>query len=194
MDTYRFLDRGLDEMAAGARAGFWPRLVSTVAVGLIALGFLPWQVCAAWSAWVIGWDSASWFGTRAQHLGLPIPTWSRLLHMASLVWGVTGWVTLGVLLWTSGTAAGGLCGVVIWLAVMGFAQVHAYQSRAGYLLSGVIPAVATVATPLIAPNAAIGHPWPVWFMLATTVFFKVASAQHTRDARKRYEQTTEELR
>jgi PAS domain S-box-containing protein len=195
MDTYRFLDRGLDEMAAGARAGFWPRLASSIAVGLIALGFLPWQVCAVWSAWVIGWDVTSWFGTRAQHKGLrTIPTWSRLVHLASLVFGVAGWVTLGVLLWTSGTAAGGLCGVVIWLAVMGFAQVNAYQSRTGYLLSGVIPAAATLIAPLVAPNAGLGHPWPVWLMLATTVGFTVASAQQTRDARRRFEQTTEELR
>jgi PAS domain S-box-containing protein len=194
MDTYRFLDRGMDEMAAGARAGFWPRLASSVAVGLIALSFLPWQVCALWSAWVIGWDVASWFGTRAQHKGLAVPAWSRLLHVICLVCGVAGWVSLGVLLWTSGTAAGGLCGLVLWLAVMGFAQVNAYQSRAGYLLSGVIPAAATLITPLVAPNTALGHPWAVWFILATTVGFTVASARQTRDARHRFEQTTEDLR
>jgi PAS domain S-box-containing protein len=190
----QFLDRGLDEMAGGARAGFWPRFISTVSVGLIALGLLPWPVCLAWSAWVIFWDVLSWFTTKNQQLGLPASMASRLSHVASLVCGVAGWVTLGVMLWASGTAAGGLAGVVIWLAVMGFAQVHAYQSRAGYILSGVIPAAATVITPLVAPNAAIGHPWPIWFLLFTTVGFKVASARQTVEARRRYEKATEDLR
>lgn len=192
--SYRILDRGLDEMAAGARAGFWPRLAASVAVGLISLAFLPLRACLIWSAWVLFWDIASFFGTRDQHMGRPVPDWSRWLHVVSLVFGVAGWVTLGVLLWLTGSAAGGLCGVVIWLAVMGFAQVHAYQSRAGYLLSGVIPAVATLATPAIAPNPGIGHPWPVWFMLLATVGFKVSSAAQTREARQRYEDATEALR
>ncbi len=194
MRKLRFLDDGLDEMAAGARAGFWPRLAATVAVGLIAARILPWQACAVWSAWVVLWDVVSFFGTRDQQLGRPVSEASRLLHVACLVFGVAGWVTLGVLLWATGTAAGGLCGVVIWLAVMGFAQVHAYQSRAGYLLSGVIPAAATLATPALIQNPAIGHPWPVWFMLVATVGFKISSVQQTREARARYEQTTQDLR
>jgi hypothetical protein len=43
-------DRGLDEMAAGARATFGARVAATVCVGLIASAFLPWPICAAWTS------------------------------------------------------------------------------------------------------------------------------------------------
>src|ERR1051325_6028031 len=109
--SYRILDRGLDEMAASTRTGFWPRLAASIAVGLVSLACLPAVACAAWAAWAIGWDVISWLGTRDQQLGRPIRQSSRLIHITSLVCGVTGWVTLGVLLWTTGTAAGALCGV-----------------------------------------------------------------------------------
>src|SRR5438132_594045 len=140
MTTFRFLDHGLDEMAAGARKGFPPRLVPYVVVGAIVSNFLPWPVCVAWALWVAGWDGLSWFWTRDQQLGLPVSDATRLKHVACVIAGVSGWSALGAALWMSGSAAGAICGVVLWLAVLGFAQVHAYQSRAGYLLSGVIPA------------------------------------------------------
>ncbi|MFL5296076.1 MAG: ATP-binding protein [Phenylobacterium sp.] len=191
---FRFLDRGLDEMAAGTRAGFPPRLAATIAVGLVSLSFLPWPVCLAWAVAVVGFDGASWFASREQYLGLPVRLRSRLGHVFGLVGGVTGWVGLGVLLWASGGPAGAMCAMVIWLAVMGFAQVHAYQSRAGYLLSGVIPAAAAVITPLVAPNHSFAHAWPVWFIILSSVAFSITGARQTMAARRRYEKATDDLR
>ena len=191
---FSFLDSGLDEMAAGARATFGPRLVAVAGTSLIALAFLPWPVCAAWVALVGGLDVFSWFATRDQFLGRPVSLAARLTHVGCLVGGVLGWVLLGVLFWRTGSAAGALCGVVTWLSVMGFAQVYAYQSRAGYLLAGVFPAAAMIVVPLVSPSAAIHGVLPVWLMLLISVAFAVSGARQTMAARHRYEQATKDLR
>jgi PAS domain S-box-containing protein len=188
------LDQGLDEMAAGAHASAGPRLAATLGVALIGMAFLPWTVCAVWAGVVGGLDVVSWFITRDQFRGLPITTATRLKHVGCLVGGVIGWVMLGVMFWSSGTAAGGLCGVAIWLSVMGFAQVYAYQSRAGYLLAGVIPAVGMLVTSLVAPNPAILGGLPVWLVLLVSVTFAVSGARQTMAARRRYEEAAQGLR
>jgi len=192
--TYRFLDNGLDEMAAGARRGLPPRLVATVAIALIVSHLLGWPVTLVWAVWVMAWDGLSWFWTRDQVLGNPVSDRVRWKHVATIVAGIAGWTTLGALLWLSGTAAGALCGVVIWLATMSFAQVHAFQTRAGYLLSGAPPAAAAVLLPLIAPGHALGHPWLSWLTVAVAVTFSISGAQLTMAARRKFETTTEDLR
>jgi PAS domain S-box-containing protein len=189
----RLFDQGLDEMAAGARASFWPRLAATLGVAAIALAFLPPAACALWAAFVGGLDILSWFLTREQAMGRIVSWRARLQHVACLVGGVVGWVTLGVLFWRTGTAAGAVCGVALWLSVMGFAQVYAYQSRAGYLLAGVIPATAMLVTPLASPSPAM-HGLSAWLLLAISVGFSVSGAQQTMAARNRYEKATQDLR
>jgi PAS domain S-box-containing protein len=181
-------------MAAGARATFGARIAATVAVGLIGLAFLPWPVCALWTGFAAGLDLISWCVTRDQFLGRPVSWTSRLLHVACLVGGVAAWVLLGVLFWRIGSAAGAVSGVVIWLSVMGFAQAYAYQSRAGYVLAGFIPALAMLITPLAIPNAAITHILPVWLLLTATVAFSISSARQTMAVRTRFEQATQDLR
>jgi PAS domain S-box-containing protein len=188
------LDKGLDEMAAGTRATFLPRIGALIAVGLISLAFLPWPVCLAWLAVAGGVDTFSWFATKEQAEGGPVSTRARLSHVFSLVTGVAAWVSLGALFWMTGSAAGAVCGVVIWFALIGFAQVYAYQSRAGYLMSGVIPSAAMLVVPLVAPNAALTHPWPVWLLLAVSIAFAASSARQTVEARRRYEKATQDLR
>jgi PAS domain S-box-containing protein len=187
MTKFRLLDDGLDEMAAGARTGLPPRLVAIVLVTMIAAVVLPLPVCFAWFAWVMSWDVASWFWTRPQQLGLAVSEPRRWLHVASILGGVCGWTALGVMLWTTGQPAAAFCAGVIWMAVMGFAQVHAYQSRSGYLLSGVIPAATALITPVAAPLVSSGHPWMAWSMLAVSVTFSISSAGQTSAARRRYE-------
>jgi PAS domain S-box-containing protein len=189
-----FFDSGLDEMAAGARLGIVPRLVAILGVSAISLAFLPWQACALWGAVVGGIDLFSWFASGEQAAGGPVSWRARLTHVACLVAGVAGWVSLGVLFWRTGSAAGALCGAVTWLAMMGFAQVNAYQSRAGYLLAGVIPAAAMLITPIASPSPAIAGVWPVWLMLALTAAFQVTGARQTLAARRRFDQATQDLR
>ena len=194
MSVLKFFDRGLDEVAAGARATIGPRLAAVVGVGLIALAFLPWPVCATWIVFVGGLDTISWFATGDQFFGRPVSTATRLNHVACLVGGVAGWVLLGALFWRSGSVAGAICGVAIWLSVMGFAQVYAYQSRAGYLLAGAPPAAAMLITPLAAPSPALSNVLPVWLILLVSVTFAVSGARQTMAARRRYEDASRSLR
>jgi PAS domain S-box-containing protein len=194
MTLLNLFDRGLDEMAANARGGFAPRVGATVGVGLIALAFLPAPACAAWTVLAVGNDVLSWLVSRDQYLGRPVGWGPRLGHVACLIAGVVLWVFLGIAFWGAGTAAGALCGAVIWMAVMGFAQVYAYQSRAGYVLAGVFPAAAMLVTPLVVHNAAVPAALPVWLILALSVSFSVSAALQTMAARRGFDQATQDLR
>jgi PAS domain S-box-containing protein len=194
MKLLNLFDRGLDEMAAGTHAGSAPRAAVTIAVGLTALALLPWQVCAAWCAVVAIAEIVSWFVTRNQFLGRPVGWGPRLGHVGCLVGGVAGWVLLGILFWRTGSAAGAVSAVAIWLALMGFAQVYAYQSRVGYLLAGVIPAGAMLVTPFASPNPAVPNVLPIWVILAASVAFAVSGARQTMAARRQYDQATQDLR
>ena len=181
-------------MAAGTRASFAPRMFALVCTGTIALAFLPWPVCLGWAAVVGGIDTISFFVTREQFLGNPVSPGVRFQHVACLVSGAAGWVALGGMIWGAGTAAGAVCAVVIWLALMGFAQVYAYQSRAGYLLAGILPAAAMLVIPLAAPNPAVPSLWPIWPMLLISIAFAVSGARQTMAARRRFDQATRDLR
>jgi PAS domain S-box-containing protein len=190
----RLLDQGLDEAAAGAHASTAPRIAAAFGVGLISLAFLPAAVCAIWFALIAAIDTVSWFLTRDQYLGLPIEPKARAKHVACLIAGMSAWVGLGVMLWSSGSAAGGACAVAVWLGVMSFAQVYAYQSRIGYIIAGVIPATGMLLTTLVVPNRAIPGGVLVWLMLLVSVAFSVSGARQTMAARRRYDKATEDLR
>ena len=194
MKLLNLFDQGLDELAAGAHRGYALRVAAVLGVGLVALAFLPWPICAAWAAVAGGIDLASWFVTRDQFLGREVSVAARVQHVVCLVGVAMAWVALGVLFWRTGTAAGAICGVVIWLAVMGFAQVYAYQSRAGYVLATVFPAAAMLITPLANPSPAVPHSLPVWLILGLSIGFAISSARQTMAARRRYDQATQALR
>jgi PAS domain S-box-containing protein len=191
---FGFLDHGLDDVAAGAHATAWPRAVVTVAVGVIALTLLPWPVCVAWIVIVGALETASWFVTREQFLGRPVSDMVRLQHVVCLVGGVAGWVVLSILLWRLGTAAGGMSAVILWLGVLGFAQVYAYQSRAGYLLAGLLPAAGMLATPLLSPNPAIPGGQTVWLLMLISIIFSFSGARQTFAVRRRHDEASQKVR
>jgi len=187
-------DTGLDEMAGNARAGFAPRVAATVGVALIALTLLPWPICAAWLAIAGGLDLLTFVTTRGQSLGRPVSAAARLGYVGCLVGGALAWVLLGVLFWRAGSAAGAISGVVIWISMMGFAQVFAYQSRAGYVLTAIFPGAAMIFVPIVSPSAAVPQSLPVWLILPLTVGFAISSARQTMAARHRYDQAIQDLR
>jgi PAS domain S-box-containing protein len=190
----RLLDKGLDELAANAHASFSARIPAIIAVGLIALNFLPAPVCAVWFGAEMALETWSWFATRAQYRGRPISDARRLQYLATLVGGATGWCVLGGLFWTSGTAGGAVSAVITWLAVLIFAQVNAYQSRLGYLVVGAAPALGMLITTLVAPNPAVNNAGAVWFMMLVCVAFAATGARQTTQARRRFDQATADLR
>ena len=188
------LDQGLDDVAAGAHATAGPRAAATAAVGLIAVFLLPWPVCAAWVAAMSVLEGVSWFATREQFHGRLVGDDVRLRHVVCLVGGVAGWVMLSTLLWRLGTAAGAVSAVILWLGVMGFAQVYAYQSRAGYLLAGLMPAASMLVTPLIWPSPAVSGGTTVWMLMLVSIAFSFSGARQTFAVRRQHDQATQKLR
>jgi PAS domain S-box-containing protein len=191
---FGFLDHGLDDVAAGAHATAASRAGATIGVGLITLFLLPWPVTTAWIVGMTVLEAASWFTTREQFLGRAVSNSVRLQHVVCLVGGVAGWVVLSGLLWRLGTAAGGIGAVILWLGVMGFAQVYAYQSRVGYLLAGLMPAVGMLATPLLWPNPAIPGGAAVWMLMVISIAFSFSGARQTIAVRRRHDQANQKLR
>ena len=122
------LDDGLDELAVSAHAGFPGRMAVTVAAAGAFAGVLPWRVCALWACITIALEIEAWFATRRQFLGQPVGWRTRLWHVSGLAGGSLSWIALGGLGWASGRPEGALCAVVIWLALIFFAQTNAYRS------------------------------------------------------------------
>jgi PAS domain S-box-containing protein len=190
----RFLDERLDELAAGVHASTASRIAAAAPVGLIALAFAPWPVCLAWITTVFAIETWSWLATRSAYLRRPVTTAQRVNHLASLGIGAINWYLIGLLFWRGGTATSALCATIIWLSIMGFAQVYAYRSRLGYLMTGVAPAVVMLVTVLLLPNPAISGTILVWLMLLVGVAFAAAGARETMLARKTYDQAIDDLR
>ena len=142
------LDEGLDELAVSAHAGFPARMVVTAAAAGVFAGVLPWRICVLWALITMGLEVDAWFATRRQFLGERVGWRTRLWHVAGLCLGSVSWIGIGAMAWASGRPEGALCAVVVWLAVIFFAQTNAYQSSTGFVVGGVFPAAAALATVL----------------------------------------------
>ena len=147
----RWLDDGLDEMAASAHQGFALRFL--IMLGIAALGsrIVAPAVAADWAILVGGLECWGWFVTRAQFQGQPITQRRRLHHLINVAITTTCWTGIAWLMWSSGTREGAVCAVILWLSVVFFAQSHAYQSPAGFVAAGV-GAAALLTTWLVYPS------------------------------------------
>ena len=163
------LDDRLDELAASAHAGFKARIPVTVAAAAAFSGVLPWRVCAAWAVFVVVSEISAWFGTRRQFLGQQVGLPIRIWHLSGLLVTSLAWVAIGGLAWASGRPDGALCAVVVWLAVIFFAQTNAYQSMIGFVVGGVLPAITATAIVLFAPREP-HTPLPTFLAILTLAF------------------------
>ena len=146
------LDDGLDELAVSAHAGFAARMAVTPIAAVIFTGVLPWPICLGWLLAIVAMETDAWFATRRQYLGQTVGWRTRLWHVSGLCITSLAWIGIGALAWASGRPEGALCGVVVWLAVIFFAQTNAYQSSTGFVVGGVFPAAAALATVLFVPG------------------------------------------
>ncbi len=188
------LDDGLDELAVSAHAGFAARMVVTPAAAAIFTGVLPWPVCLGWLLTIVALEGDAWFATRRQYLGKPVGWRTRLWHVCGL--GVTSmaWIGIGALAWASGRPEGALCGVVVWLAVIFFAQTNAYQSSTGFVVGGVLPAAGALATVLFVPGPPQLQLAPFVGMLLLAFVFAGDGVGRMLQARRRLNDAQAEVR
>jgi PAS domain S-box-containing protein len=190
----KLLDEGLDELAVATHAGLLPRLAVNLATAWVFSLIMPWRVCAIWLAVTLALEAQAWFATRRQARGKPVGWRRRLWHAASLAVSALAWVTLGALGWMWGGIDGPLCATVLWLSVIFFSQTNAYQTPLGFVLGGVVPAVAVLAVVILAPHAPGLNLTPFVTLLALAFVFAAQGATRMLNARRELTRTQAEGR
>ncbi len=181
----RILDEGLDELAAHAHKAQPSRLLVILGVGAVLGLVVAWPAAAAWTAASLALEGWSWFATRPQFKGVPIGLVQRANHFANLVAIAGAWFFVGALFWTTGTTAGAIGAVTIWLSLIGYGQAFSFQSPVGSVVSGGLPAVGMLimAFAVPVPGAAMG---PIWLMLAIAVGFGAAGFKQMMTSRRSF--------
>ena len=182
----RWLDDGLDEMAASAHQGFALRFLIMLGIGALASRIVAPAVAADWAILVGGLECWGWFVTRAQFHGQKTSAGLRLHHLVNVAITTTAWTGIAWLMWSTGSREGAICAVVLWLSVIFFAQSHAYQSPAGFVAAGIIPALAMLAGLIATPNPMGLDLLPVWGTLFLAVTFAADGVRRMLNARTRY--------
>ena len=190
----KLLDEGLDELAVATHAGLVPRLAVNMATAWVFSLIIPWRYCAIWLGVTLALEAQAWFATRRQARGKPVGWPRRLWHAASLAVSAVAWVTLGALGWMWGGVDGALCATVLWLSVIFFSQTNAYQTPLGFVLGGVVPAVAVLSVVTFAPHAPALNLTPFVTLLALALVFAAQGAIRMLRARQELTRTQAEGR
>ncbi|MFI4933500.1 MAG: ATP-binding protein [Caulobacterales bacterium] len=189
----KILDDGLDEMAARAYQGMPLRLVVTAGTAALTSLLLPWRLCLVWVLFQILCESLSVLVTRPQALGQKVSLRVRFAHLCTLVFGVSLWMGLAVALWTTGTPAGAVSAVLIWLSVVFFAQNNAYQSTTGFVVGGAIPGVAMLVFVIAGPNPLHLPLVPVCGLIVLSLSFVGDGVIRSLAVRRRFEEAQQKL-
>ena len=190
----QIFDGGLDELAVSAHGGAVVRMVVTSCAAVVFALMLPWQLCAGWAAVALGLEVQAWFATRRQFLHQPVGWRTHLWHVSGLAASSVTWVAVGAMLWMSGSAEGAVCAVLVWLAVVCFAQTNAYQSPLGFVVGGAIPGLAVLAVVLAGPNPLHLNLLPVGAILVLALGFSGEGVGRMLQARRRFNEAQAERR
>ena len=182
----RWLDDGLDEMAASAHQGFALRILILFGIAALSSRILAPAVCADWAIATCGLEAWGWFVTRSQFQGRKSSPRLRLHHLINVAITTSAWTAIAWLLWSSGSREGAICAVVLWLSVVFFAQSHAYQSPAGFVAAGIVPALCMLTGLIATPNPMALDLIPVWGTLFLAVTFAADGVRRMLSARVRY--------
>jgi PAS domain S-box-containing protein len=189
----RFLDDGLDELAAIAHQGAPLRLLITGAVTWLCLGLAAPALCWSWFATVVALELWSYVITRRQARGETASTVERVQHVIALAVISSAWMAMGAALWAAGSAAGAVCAVMLWLSVIFFAQTFGYQSPMALAAGGVLPGLILVAVLAFGPDPLGLRLTAVSGMFATTALFAVDGVRRMVRARRRFDEARARL-
>jgi PAS domain S-box-containing protein len=182
--VFRFLDDGLDELAARSHQGFALRVPITYGVAAIAATMLPSPVCVSWAAVQTLNEAITWFVTRRQARGQAAGARLRSAQLVLLLIGCTIWMVLAGLLWASGRPEGAVCAVILWLSVLFFTQTNAYQSPTGFIVGGALPGLGMLSWVMVGPNPLHLPMLPVFGLFVLALTFATDGAVRTLTARK----------
>ncbi|WP_340645672.1 ATP-binding protein [Phenylobacterium sp.] len=189
------LDDGLDELAAKTYQGFPLRMATTAIIAALAANLLPWRICGLFLLAQTISELICLLASRRQFLGFKASPRQRMLQLSTVGFGCISWMTLGALLWSSGTAAGAVTGMMLWLSVIFFAQTHAYQSPLGFVVGGALPGAGILIWCLaFAPNPLDMPRLPVFGMMIMSLAFASDAVVRTMAARRKFEDAQAKLR
>ncbi len=155
-------------------------------VAALASRILSPSICAEWAIGVGSLEAWGWFATLPQSKGQTISPKLRLHHLMNVAVTTSAWTVIAWLMWSSGTREGAICAVVLWLSFVFFAQSHAYQSPAGFVAAGVVPALAMLGGLIVSPNPLGIDLIPVWGILFLAVTFAADGVRRMLSARLRF--------
>lgn len=190
----RLIDERMDELAASAHQAARARVPITAGIGFVAHFMIGWPAAAIWTGVLLACEAWAWFATRRQYLGLPISAAQRLNHAINITTETTGWTLMGWMLWRSGTPAGAVCGVAVWLSIISFAQASAYQTPLGFVIGGAWPALVMLVVTLFPTTLKGASPALIWPTLLMAVVFIAGGASQTMAARRRYTEVQNRLK
>lgn len=180
----RFLDDGLDELAAISHQGAPVRLLITGAVAWLCTTLLSPLVCWSWLAIVVGLEMWAYAITRRQARGETASLAERLQQVVTLALVSSSWMGMGALLWAEGSVQGAICAVTLWLSVIFFAQTFGYQSPVALVAGVVLPGLVFIAVLLLGPDPHGLRFTAVTGMFATTTLFVIDGVRRMLRARR----------
>ncbi len=180
----QFLDDGLDDLAAIARQGGPLRLAIACVVAFLSSRMVPAGACVAWLAVITAGELVTHFMAKPQSRGERASQTIRAAYALNLMVAATAWMSLGALLWASGSAAGAISAVSVWLSVVFFSQTFAYQSRMGLIAGGVIPCLALSVFLLFGPDPLNLGGTPALAMLSLSLLFAADGVMRMLNARR----------
>ena len=190
----RYLDEGLDELAAIAHEGAALRVGLTLGMGGLAVMMAPPFQVAVWVAATLAAEMFAWFATMRQARREAVPIGIRAAYALSLFAVVNCWTMLGAMLWTSGAIEGAASGAIMWLSVIFFAQTWAYQSRAGLVIGGLWPMIVIPLVVVLGPNPLHFRMAPMLGMLALAFLFAGDGVIRMSRARRGLDEAHDRLR
>ena len=189
----RILDDGLDEVASRTYQGLPLRMATTVGVAALVSLMLPWRLCLIWLMVQSLSEGLAGFVSRPQHHGHNAGPRMRAAFLGTMLFGCSMWMYLGVVLWASGTTAGALSALILWLSVVFFGHSNAYQSTTGFVVGGAVPGMAMVAILVMGPNPLHLPLFPIVGLLVLALGFVCDGVVRSLAARRRFEETQRNL-
>ncbi len=181
----RTLDKDLAGVPRVAQQSAPLRLVVSTAVALTAGMVLPLRETLIWFILMLLTEASAWAIAAVLSRGKVGLRLGRPIYLGVFLVGVSLWLWLGALLWSTGRPEGHLMAVVIWMTMIFFGQTGAYRKLAGLVIGTAAPGVAILAWMALSPRPAGLEFRPVLILFGLALVFACDGVYRALASRRR---------